>query len=426
MLVDPTHSTGRFHRSFDSPTGCRLLNYLARLSYMYSSRQHFAALSTPWSDAKAAAFIQRFVDQSIASLLEHGGFEPHPQDDLRDSDMFYHGIPGVLWAIAYLKSVGAVQYELNLVPALKKSLLRNRREFSRSRYSESGTYLMSELPILMLLSRLESGSTWDNAILERAQMGSDQPARELMWGVPGTMLAANFMFRWTGEQRWRDLYSLQAQHLMSEWEEVSPGTHIWSPELYGKSYPYLGAVHGFAGNAASLLAGQEILGTEVFGDITEKIISTLIQTAETHEGLANWRAIHGVETRWSLQHCHGAPGVVTSTAGVPLGRDEGFDALLAMAGELIWRAGPLKKGVSLCHGTAGNGYALLKLHERTDDPLWLERARSFAMTALAQSEDAERFFKHPRFSLWTGDAGLAVYLWDCVRAKPEFPTIDVF
>jgi hypothetical protein len=31
-------------------------------------------------------------------------------------------------------------------------------------------------------------------------------------------------------------------------------------------------------------------------------------------------------------------------------------------GELTWRAGPLRKGAGLCHGTAGNGFAFLRLH----------------------------------------------------------------
>ncbi|MEO8739330.1 MAG: lanthionine synthetase LanC family protein [Casimicrobiaceae bacterium] len=37
---------------------------------------------------------------------------------------------------------------------------------------------------------------------------------------------------------------------------------------------------------------------------------------------------------------------------------------------------PLNKGAGLCHGTAGNGYALLKFYRRTGDAIWLERARS--------------------------------------------------
>jgi hypothetical protein len=62
-----------------------------------------------------------------------------------------------------------------------------------------------------------------------------------------------------------------------------------------------------------------------------------------------------------------------------------LDELLAEAGELTWRAGPLEKGPNLCHGTAGNGYAFLKLFRRTENPVWLDRARTFGMHAIAQS-----------------------------------------
>ena len=31
-----------------------------------------------------------------------------------------------------------------------------------------------------------------------------------------------------------------------------------------------------------------------------------------------------------------------------------------------------------------------------------------------------------RYTLWTGDVGLAIYLWDCITGQPRFPTIDVF
>src|SRR5436190_21272022 len=89
-------------------------------------------------------------------------------------------------------------------------------------------------------------------------------------------------------------------------------------------------------------------------------------------------------------------------------------------------AGPLAKGSNLCHGTGGNGYALLKLYRRTNDLIWLEHARSFAMTALAQYREACDQLGRGRYSLWTGDIGLAVYLWDCLTAEPQFPTIDVF
>jgi DUF1680 family protein len=76
------------------------------------------------------------------------------------------------------------------------------------------------------------------------------------------------------------------------------------------------------------------------------------------------------------------------------------------------------------HG--GNGYAFLKLYRRTGDMRWLSRARVFAMTAIAQCREARVTHGQGRYSLWTGDLGLAVYLRDCISGEPAFPTVDVF
>jgi len=57
---------------------------------------------------------------------------------------------------------------------------------------------------------------------------------------------------------------------------------------------------------------------------------------------------------------------------------------------------------------------------------WLERARAFAMTAIAQFRQARANYGRGRYSLWTGDLGLAVYLRDCISGAPAFPTVDVF
>ncbi len=113
--------------------------------------------------------------------------------------------------------------------------------------------------------------------------------------------------------------------------------------------------------------------------------------------------------------------MVTSLADV----DAPIDDLLVAGGEMTWRAGPLSKGSNLCHGTAGNGYAFLKLFQRTGDQIWLDRARAFAMHALAQSETQAAALGRRRYSLWTGDLGVACYLWDCLQAKARFPTLDV-
>jgi DUF1680 family protein len=117
---------------------------------------------------------------------------------------------------------------------------------------------------------------------------------------------------------------------------------------------------------------------------------------------------------------------VTSLAAFPVGVSPALDALLLEAGELIHEAGALRKGPSLCHGTAGNGFALLELYERTGDHRWLRRARQFAVHALWQVERSRELFSQGRHSLWTGDIGVASFMAECLRETARFPTIDVF
>ena len=137
------------------------------------------------------------------------------------------------------------------------------------------------------------------------------------------------------------------------------------------------------------------------------------------DGLANWPAqddrvlVRNGTIR--LQWCHGAPGMVTA-----LGDTLEEDLALA-GGELTWRAGPLVKGASLCHGTAGNGYAFLTLFARTGDERWLTRARAFAMSAIEQVERARSTNGRYAFSLWSGDLGTAVYLADCLQGGGAIP-----
>ncbi len=79
----------------------------------------------------------------------------------------------------------------------------------------------------------------------------------------------------------------------------------------------------------------------------------------------------------------------------------------------------------MCHGTAGNGYAFLTLYRRTGDAVWLDRARAFAMHAIGQSEKMKQEHGPGRYTLWTGDPGLAVYLWQCLVGSDGMPGLDL-
>ena len=93
-------------------------------------------------------------------------------------------------------------------------------------------------------------------------------------------------------------------------------------------------------------------------------------------------------------------------------RTPAWDQLLLEAGELTWHAGPLAKGASIRHGTAGSVLAMQKLWRRFDDARWQDRARALAMHAIGQVKRHRFEYGVGRQSLWTGDLGLACVRWN--------------
>jgi Lanthionine synthetase C-like protein len=95
--------------------------------------------------------------------------------------------------------------------------------------------------------------------------------------------------------------------------------------------------------------------------------------------------------------------------------------VLYRCAELTWQADAHgdEKGVGICHGTAGNGYALLKTFERTGDERWLDRAQRFLVHALAQARRGPG-----RYSLFSGDLGAALFAASCLEADAPFPVLD--
>ena len=94
---------------------------------------------------------------------------------------------------------------------------------------------------------------------------------------------------------------------------------------------------------------------------------------------------------------------------------------------MTWRAGAHgeEKGHGICHGTSGNGFALLKAFARTGDERWLERARRFAVHALVQVERFRASSGRGRYSLWTGDVGTALFAAACLDIDARYPILDV-
>jgi hypothetical protein len=403
---------------------------------LHDPARHEALQDLPWDPDRVRAAIAHIAHECAQRFSPQTWWPLHPRDIEPGDDPaapatpMYHGAAGVIWALHYLRDVGAVPDLPHFATHLETLRERNSAWLATMPGDESASFQMGELPLLMM----QQGAAPEAARAERMAAliagNLEHPARELMWGAPGTMLAAWFLHRRFGpdDRRWADLFRRSAARLREQlqWSEAH-GCAYWTQDLYGQQATYLDGVHGFVATAGVLLRGRELLGPDEWAFWLDTIATTVSRTATWEDGRANWRVWldlpPGRPVKWLMQFCHGAPGFVIHLAGFPLGP---LDELLLAAGEAVWAAGPLAKGSNLCHGTGGNGYAFLVLYERTGDERWLQRARAFAMHGLAQMEADERAHGRLRYSLWTGDPGFAIYLWDCLRARAAFPTLDVF
>jgi hypothetical protein len=282
-------------------------------------------------------------------------------------------------------------------------------------------FLTGETGILLVGCRLAPDRVLEDRLLERVRENRDNEANEVMWGLPGTLFAVRAMLDWTGDERWRNAWHESAEALWSRRDADG----LWTQQLYGRTYRGLGVPHGLAGNALALLRGGELLPSERRDVIVRDTSAALARTAVCEDGLANWPHAEGADLvdpddgEIRVQWCAGAAGIVCAAA-------EYLDEELLFAGaELAWRAGPpgLEKGPCICHGTAGNGHAFLTMFARTGDERWLERARRFAVHALEQVERLRAERGRGRYSLWTGDVGVALYAADCLEARSAYPFI---
>jgi len=374
---------------------------------LYGPELHEPLTAVAWDTTRASDAIRAIV-ADVDRVYDPVAFWPaHDWDAYQTSlpvtDIFV-GAGGLAWGLERLRRSGHAETALDLAAVAQRAL---------ARYREAPHVLGGEelpSPARSSLFNGESGLVlvaWllaptdelASELLELVRQNIGNEANELMWGVPGTLLAARVLHARTREERWRAAVEECVQALRDERDDEG----LWTQKLYGHTARILGPIHGFVGNVAAL-------------DDTSGAAELLTRTAIVENGRANWPSSIGSEQVPRLQWCHGAPGII-ATAGRYLDEE-----LLLAGAALIWDAGPPnaeEKGAGLCHGTAGNGYALLKTFERTGDERWLERARAFAVHALQQVEQLPA-----RYSLFTGGVGAALFAADCIDARARFPIVD--
>jgi hypothetical protein len=354
---------------------------------LFDPGRHEPLGDAPWDAGRARDEIVAIARAAEAAYDPVRRWPLHPDD-------WEPGTPDVVGGL-YLGAAGMVHGLARLAglyePQLDLAAIAADLDPAQGDDEGSGASLLAGATgVLLVQHRLAPSPAVADALTAAIAGHVEHPANELLYGAPGTLLAA----RAIGADA---LTEATARAMMA----ARDADGLWTAR-FGTPARYLGAGHGFAGNVRAL------------GGV-EDMTAVLRRHALIEGDLANWPPVPGDDPS-RVQWCHGAPGVITSLAGLAPD-DPDLTALLVAGGELVWRAGPIAGNAGLCHGTGGNGFAFLALYDRTGDARWYDRAQAFAAHALAQAD-------RDRHSLFTGALGAALLAAACLTGDDRFPGID--
>jgi hypothetical protein len=393
---------------------------------LFTTTRHEPLADRPFSEAVAHEVIERIAARAEQELDPVEIRWPlDPADVEREGEgpasALYHGAAGILWALGELDP-GLADREL--VEALGARIL---AEPDTPGYAAHGVW-SGVAGVLAVAERHWPDPSRRVRLADLARASLDSPSLEVMFGHPGHMALAAQLHARTREQHWAEIWSAGAERLLEEWRyDDALGAWLWTQRFGTSKARSVGAAHGLVGNVHVLIRGGPLLAAEQRDEVERRAVETLTRLAVVEDGLANWPPVAGgpltANDRIRVQWCHGAAGILISLWDLAPD-DEAWGELLLAAGRLVWQAGPFRDEPGLCHGTAGNAYALLALWRRTGDEQWLERARAFAQHAATQVEERAERLGHGRHSLFTGDEGVALCLASCVAGDERFPIID--
>lgn len=396
---------------------------------LFDAQRHVNLAVQEWQPEIVQAWLQKWSQAASEIWAEQQAWPVHPRDasDFEVAPTALHslycGSFGVWLALARLSEAGFGRLETTLAEKFQQVYAAYCAE------PDTGTrvpsWFLGESALLTALELRSPDPGQADRLSDILKSNVQNPTREALWGAPGTLIAALMLWERTHQDRWENLFRECADAIWSSWfRDPDTGVWLWEQDMYGRQSRYIGAGHGWAGNLYGLWRGQDLLTPEQRELLHDRTVDGLEKLARLEDKFANWPPQVGQSSGHLLQWCHGAPGMITALRHARL---SGVLPLLRKGGELILLAGPLAKGAGLCHGTAGNGMALLELYQKTHEERWLDQARQFAMWALQQSQEAYAVSGQWHYSLWTGDAGLACFLLDCLESRSSgMPGVDAF
>ncbi|KAF8057122.1 LanC-like protein 3 [Scenedesmus sp. PABB004] len=355
---------------------------------------------------------------------------------LRSSPAPYTGLAGLALALWRAGCLAGEPGWRSLGEGLARDALAEARRWPPRRPTESLLDGLAGTLVVAALAGAGGAPALPGLLAEYRQVaaaaaGPDTQSDEVLYGRAGTLLGALLLRRKLGDDAVPgDAVAALVAAILASGRALAARAPAFAAAgcplafTWGRhATPYLGAAHGLMGILYALLrarpwwAGDAAAERDVAASLSfvlscECDAPGAVPGSGGHYPSAAPLPAGGAARHEPLVHwCHGAPGAVYlfATAWEVL-REPAHLAAALRAGEAVWARGLLRKGPGLCHGVAGNAYALARLWQATGDALWLDRCRRFAAFMVCSPAGRADWATpdHPA-SLYEGAAG-GVYL----------------
>jgi len=302
---------------------------------LHELERHEPLISIQWDEPSVRLCIDTIVRDAINRYTPEALWPSHPQESFSPDARWnlYVGAAGSIWALNHLAGKAATIEQPDFSTVLTALIAPNRAwlygEKAKNDPFATCGFLTGDTGILLVQACLGDPEELAEQIGSIVDANRDNPAREFMWGAPGTMLASLWLYDHTGKQIWVDRFRRDAAILWKRLEFFDAARcHLWTQNLYGHEALHIGAVHGFAGNSFPVLRGWRFLSPDEQSRWAERLAESLRRTALWKDDCANWPQSVGKHrpgrTAMLVQHCHGAPGIVTCFSPAHYGRARGF------------------------------------------------------------------------------------------------------
>src|SRR3982750_3133228 len=185
---------------------------------LYEPTRHEALSPASWDATVARNAIERIVARSVQQYSPRSLWPSHPLDSSDPTSVFhsiYMGAAGVMWAVDHLARIGLANNVPHFSPIFDKIFAANHDEAKNARSGTDGL-LIADSGVLLLGARLYGPEHMARRLSGAIDANQSNRVLELMWGSPGTMLAALFMHEWTGDAFWADKFRRDAAWLLDQ------------------------------------------------------------------------------------------------------------------------------------------------------------------------------------------------------------------